>query len=122
MAADIASRSSIPAKGILCSNGSRDGSSPNGTTHATASAAVAVAATSGSTITGEFPAHEGTSHHGGTASIGVTHLRDLAASHRASAAVLSLALVTTGNNEHGCTVHDAQCDGTNSETSSGSLL
>ncbi|KAI6757085.1 hypothetical protein HG531_002910 [Fusarium graminearum] len=77
------------------------------------------------TVVGEITAHESATHESRATVTIVLHLgRSLAAANGAGTAVtqLLLALVSAGNQEHGSTVHDAESDSTNSNTSGSSLL
>lgn len=77
---------------------------------------MAVSAPGNSAVVGEFPAHECTTHESGASCVSVAHLRHVAAAQGTGALVLSLALVSTGHNEHGRTVHDTETNSTDSDT------
>lgn len=114
-----ACRSSVPAEGVLSRNGMGNVGRPS-----RAGSAVVAVANSRATVAGHVAAHQSATHERRASVAGKLHVgRTLAAANGAGAAMgLLLALVATGNDEHGTAVQSTKADGTDRDTGGGGLL
>jgi hypothetical protein len=123
--------SSVPAQRVLGGDWRRNESGPARVVHVAPPASLAVtrvatnatvpAMTLTMTLSSEISAEKSTAHERGASRLTLTHLRVLGDGAAALVSLLS-ALVPAGNDEHGRAVGSGNTGGSESDSSSGSLL
>lgn len=116
----------VPPKGVFRGNGGRDVGGPRRETHPTPSAAMAVPSTrrttSNSSIAGEIPTKESTTHQSRATPAHLLHVGWASTNGARPSVRLLLPLVPPGNHEHGRAIRSSDGNGTANNTRCSSPL